>query len=44
VMNFIPDQSKAISEMKRASRPNGIVGAYVWDYASAYTLQSAYKN
>jgi len=38
VMNFIPDQSKAISEMKRASRPNGIVGAYVWDYASGMQM------
>ena len=33
VINFIPDQTKAVSEMKRATRPQGIVGAYVWDYA-----------
>jgi SAM-dependent methyltransferase len=33
VINFVPDQSKAVSEMKRATRSRGIVGAYVWDYA-----------
>jgi SAM-dependent methyltransferase len=33
VMNFIPDQTKAVSEMKRATRRQGTVGAYVWDYA-----------
>src|SRR5215475_13463570 len=33
VINFIPDQSKAVSEMKRATRSRGIVAAYVWDYA-----------
>jgi len=33
VINFIADQSKAVSEMKRAARPDGIVAAYVWDYA-----------
>src|SRR5262245_26626312 len=33
VINFIPDQPKAVSEMKRATRRGGIVGAYVWDYA-----------
>jgi SAM-dependent methyltransferase len=33
VINFIPDQTKAVSEMKRATRPQGIIGAYVWDYA-----------
>jgi SAM-dependent methyltransferase len=33
VINFISDQTKAVSEMKRATRPQGIIGAYVWDYA-----------
>ena len=33
VINFIPDQAKAVSEMKRATRPGGTVAAYVWDYA-----------
>ena len=28
VINFIPDQAKAVSEMKRVTRPHGVVGAY----------------
>jgi len=33
VINFISDQTKAVAEMKRVTRPRGVVGAYVWDYA-----------
>jgi SAM-dependent methyltransferase len=33
VVNFISDQAKAAREMKRLTRPGGIVAAYVWDYA-----------
>jgi SAM-dependent methyltransferase len=32
VMNFIPDQRKALAEMKRVTRPGGVVSACVWDY------------
>jgi len=33
VLNFIPDKSKALSEMTRIVRPGGTVALYVWDYA-----------
>ena len=33
VLNFIPDREKAVFEMKRVTRPGGIVAAYVWDFA-----------
>lgn len=33
VLNFIPDRAKAVAEMRRIVRPNGAVGAYVWDFA-----------
>ena len=33
VLNFIPNQAKAVREMKRATRPGGAVAAYVWDYS-----------
>lgn len=32
VMNFIPDENKAIAEMRRVTRPQGSVSACVWDY------------
>jgi SAM-dependent methyltransferase len=32
VMNFIPDHDKAIAEMRRVTRPHGIVSSCVWDY------------
>jgi SAM-dependent methyltransferase len=33
VINFVPDQAKAVHEMKRVTRHGGTVAAYVWDYA-----------
>lgn len=32
VMNFIPDHVKAIGEMRRVTRPGGVVSSCVWDY------------
>lgn len=32
VMNFIPNHGKAIAEMRRVTRPQGVVSACVWDY------------
>jgi ubiquinone/menaquinone biosynthesis C-methylase UbiE len=32
VLNFVPDQPKALAEMKRVVRPGGTVSFYVWDY------------
>jgi SAM-dependent methyltransferase len=34
VLNFVPQPSQMISEMKRAVKQNGIVAVYVWDYAA----------
>jgi len=33
VLNFIPDQQKAMAELVRAVKPGGTIAAYVWDYA-----------
>lgn len=32
VINFVPDHEKAISEMRRVTRPGGVVSACIWDY------------
>ena len=34
VINFIPDHAKALREMRRVTRPKGVVGACVWDYGA----------
>ncbi|HXH06090.1 MAG TPA: class I SAM-dependent methyltransferase [Vicinamibacterales bacterium] len=38
VLNFVPDTARAVAEMARASRPGGIVAAYLWDYAGRMEL------
>jgi SAM-dependent methyltransferase len=38
VLNFIPDQPKALDEMRRVTRGGGTVAAYVWDYAEGMQL------
>lgn len=42
VLNFIPDQAKAVAEMKRATRAGGIVAAYVWDYAGQMQMMRCF--
>jgi len=39
MINFVSDQAKAVSEMSRATRPSGIVAAYVWDYAGEMQMK-----
>lgn len=38
VLNFVPDAAVAVAEMVRATRPGGVVGGYVWDYAGGMEL------
>ena len=38
VLNFIPDQPKALGEMRRVACSGGTVAAYVWDYAEGMQL------
>jgi len=44
VINFIPDREKAIAEMKRVTRTDGIVAAYVWDFAGKRGPGMQYLN
>lgn len=32
VLNFVPDQKKALAQMRRVARPGGLIAFYVWDY------------
>jgi SAM-dependent methyltransferase len=32
VLNFIPDHDQALAEMRRVTRPRGVVSACTWDY------------
>lgn len=38
VLNFIPNIERAMDEMMRVSKADGIVAAYVWDYAGKMDL------
>jgi len=31
-LNFVPDRPKALAEMRRVARPEGLICFYVWDY------------
>jgi ubiquinone/menaquinone biosynthesis C-methylase UbiE len=34
VLNFLPDLSQALAEMKAVVQPGGVIAGYVWDYAA----------
>lgn len=33
-LNFVREPASAVAELRRVTRPGGVVAAYVWDYAS----------
>jgi SAM-dependent methyltransferase len=39
VISFVPDAAKAVAEMKRVVRPQGIVAAYMWDILGGGFIQ-----
>jgi len=38
VFNFIPDPSKALSELRRVTKPSGSITAAVWDYGDGMKM------
>ncbi len=44
VLNFVPQPSQMIAEMRRAVRKGGIVAIYVWDYAGKMQFMRHFWN
>jgi SAM-dependent methyltransferase len=42
VLNFVPDPSTAVLEMRRVTKSGGRVGAYVWDYADGMRMMRVF--
>jgi SAM-dependent methyltransferase len=43
-LNFVPQPGHAVTEMARAAKPQGVVAAYVWDYAGKMQLMRHFWN
>jgi ubiquinone/menaquinone biosynthesis C-methylase UbiE len=41
VLNFVPDRTRTLNEMRRVGRTGAIVAAYVWDFAAGRAPNSA---
>ncbi len=37
-LNFVPDPAAALAEFVRVAGPDGVIGAYVWDYAEGMAM------
>lgn len=44
MLNFVPKPAAAVSEMRRATRPGGMVAVYVWDYAERMQFMRHFWN
>jgi ubiquinone/menaquinone biosynthesis C-methylase UbiE len=42
VLNFVPERTQALTELRRAVGPGGTVAAYVWDYAGGMELMRCF--
>lgn len=44
MLNFVPQPHQAVAEMARATRPGGVVAAYVWDYGDGMQMMRHFWN
>ncbi|MFQ6171886.1 methyltransferase domain-containing protein [Oryzobacter sp. R7] len=42
VLNFLPDPAAGVADMRRVTRPGGVVGATVWDYGGGMAMLRTY--
>ena len=42
-INFIPDRPRALSEMRRVARTDGIVAGYVWDFSKELSPSGPFR-
>jgi SAM-dependent methyltransferase len=42
VLNFLPDPAAGLREMRRVTRPGGVIAATVWDYGGEMTMLRAF--
>ena len=42
VVNFLPDPAAGLQEMRRVTKPGGVVAGTVWDYAGEMTMLRAF--
>lgn len=38
VMNFVPDPEAAVKEIQRVTKPDGLIGIFLWDYAEGMQM------
>jgi len=43
VINFIPNRTRALSEMYRVTRPGGVVAGYVWDFGAELSPSGPFR-
>jgi ubiquinone/menaquinone biosynthesis C-methylase UbiE len=43
VINFIPERLRALSEMHRVTRPNGLVAGYIWDFGEELSPSGPFR-
>ena len=43
VINFIPDRPRALSEMRRVTRAQGVVAGYVWDFGEELSPSGPFR-
>jgi SAM-dependent methyltransferase len=44
MINFVPEPRRAMVEMARVAKSNGVIAAYVWDYAGKMQLMRHFWN